>query len=66
MQQDKRKILVRLWEMPVLLFILTLAGLIICLVYEGIWDILSWITLAIPIVLIMKYLYWPRPDHMQK
>ncbi|ANH83238.1 hypothetical protein A8C56_21665 [Niabella ginsenosidivorans] len=60
MKQYKKNVFVRLWGMPVVLFILTLAGLILCLVKEGVWDVLAWIALALPMVLILKYLYWQK------
>ena len=63
MQPHKRKAAIRLWGKPVLLFVLILAGLIVCLLKEGIWDVFAWMALLIPVILIIKYSYWPKPDN---
>lgn len=43
--------------MPILLSIISLFGLVIALVGDGIWDYLGWISLAIPLILIIKHYY---------
>ncbi|MDR7131454.1 hypothetical protein J2X69_003818 [Algoriphagus sp. 4150] len=42
----------RLWGVPILLGLVTLAGLIIALVRDGFWDILSSFLMAIPLAII--------------
>lgn len=43
----------RLWGAPILLGILTLIGLLSALLGDGIWDVLSALTLGIPVVVII-------------
>lgn len=47
----------RVWRWPVVLALLTLFGLLSALLGQGgIWWVLSWITLAIPLVLIVYFI----------
>ncbi len=43
--------------MPLLLAVLTIAGLLLALNGTGIWHWLSWITLGIPMVLMGWHIY---------
>lgn len=45
----------RLWGPPILVGFISLLGLVCALTGDGIWDILSWISLGIPVVLIGYY-----------
>lgn len=51
------KKVIRLWGIPSLLAIITLFGLVMALLGGGIWDYIGWLTLAIPIILIIKNYY---------
>jgi hypothetical protein len=51
----------KVWSIPILLFMLSMFGLITALVgYHILWDISSWILLSIPIYLIIKNYYKPK------
>lgn len=39
-----------LWAAPLMLVALTLFGLASALLGDGVWDVLSWITLAVPLL----------------
>jgi len=41
-----------IWNMPILLAVVSAIGLISALLGDGIWDVLSWIALATPVVVI--------------
>ncbi|TWI46614.1 hypothetical protein IP92_02973 [Pseudoduganella flava] len=41
----------RLWGVPILLGILTTIGLLAALLGDGVWDAVSGVTLAIPVLL---------------
>ncbi len=43
----------RIWAVPVVLALLSGIGLVAALLGDGIWDVVSWITLAAPIVLVL-------------
>ena len=43
---------------PLAIAVLSTVGLISALVGDDIWDVLSWLTLAIPVAVILWY--WPR------
>lgn len=49
----------RLWGMPILLGLLSGVGLISALLEDGLWDVVSWLALGIP-TLLMGW-YWLRP-----
>jgi 1,4-dihydroxy-2-naphthoate octaprenyltransferase len=44
-----------LWGMPILLGALTFLGLISAIMGTGIWHILSWIALSIPLIIAVKH-----------
>lgn len=52
----------RLWGMPLLIALLSLAGLIAALVGDSYWDVFSWLALGIPIVIVIRYYYF-RGEH---
>jgi len=47
---------IRIWGMPIVLGILSTTGLLAALFSDGIGDVISWITLGIPLVVIARYL----------
>lgn len=62
----KRRLMKRefwhIWTIPIALNVLGLIGLIAALVGNDGWDILSWISLGIPLVVTAWYLTKPRPS----
>lgn len=55
-----RQTLRQIFAAPLAIGVLSTVGLISALVGDGIWDGLSWLTLAIPVALFFGYLAWPR------
>ena len=49
----------KIWGMPILLGLLSGVGLISALLEDGLWDMVSWLTLGIPTALMCWY--WFRP-----
>lgn len=49
----------RIFGVPLLLAIATLVGLVSALLEDGIWDTLSWVTLALPMV-VAAWAIWFR------
>lgn len=47
----------RIWQIPILLGILTMFGLLAALLGSGVWNWLSWLALAIPLWVGAKYLF---------
>ena len=45
----------KIWQTPMLLTILTLFGLLAALLGEGIWHLLSWIAMLIPLVVVIWF-----------
>jgi len=43
------------WGMPILLAVLTTIGLLLAIMGTGLWHILSWIALSIPLYIMIKY-----------
>lgn len=52
MKTDRPLSLVEIFRIPALLALVSLAGLISALLGAGWWDILSWITLGLPVAAI--------------
>lgn len=44
----------KIWGIPIILAFVSLFGLIAALLGDGIWDILGWLALSIPLFLIIK------------
>ncbi len=49
----------RIWAMPILLGVSSAIGLSAALLGDGIWDVLSWISLGVPVLLCLRYLIRP-------
>ncbi|GAA4310037.1 hypothetical protein [Compostibacter hankyongensis] len=47
----------KLWGIPLLLAALTLLGLLSALLGDGLWDALSWTALAIPVLVLCRYVF---------
>ena len=45
----------RLWTWPIVLGVLTTIGLASALLGDGVWDVLSWVTLGVPVVVSAWY-----------
>lgn len=45
----------KVWQIPLLLSVLSLIELISALTGEGFWDLLSWLTLGIPMLIIVFF-----------
>lgn len=45
----------RIWKYPILLAIITAAGLFMALVGAGIWHWLAWLALTIPLLVCFRY-----------
>lgn len=53
---DSKPVLnLKLWGMPILLGVMSLVGLVSALLEDGLWDGLSWLTLGIPVALMLWY-----------
>ncbi len=46
---------VKIWSKPILLFVVTIIGLLLAIIGTGIWHVLSWIALIIPIYVMVSY-----------
>jgi hypothetical protein len=45
----------KLWGMPVLLAVITLVGLLLAIMGTGVWHIISWAALCIPVYIMIKH-----------
>ena len=55
-----RQTLRQIFAAPIVIGVLSTVGLISALVGDDIWDGLSWLSLAIPVVLFIGFIAWPR------
>ncbi len=46
----------RVWLVPIVIAVISAAGLLSALTGNGIWDALSWVTLGVPLVVIAYFL----------
>ncbi|CAG5072364.1 hypothetical protein DYBT9623_04129 [Dyadobacter sp. CECT 9623] len=46
----------KVWGLPVIIGILSAIGLLSALTGDGFYDLLSWLTLGIPVILTIRYL----------
>ena len=46
----------RVWLAPIVIAVISAAGLLSALTGDDIWDVLSWVTLGIPLVVIAYFL----------
>ena len=53
LQKKTRQTVGQILTVPAVLAVLSAGGLIFALVEDGIWDALSWVTLSIPIALLV-------------
>lgn len=49
----------QIWAAPIVLSIVSAIGLVSALLGDGVWDLLSWILLAAPVLVIGWYLAQP-------
>jgi len=49
------KLFFKVWGIPILLAVITIAGLLFAIMGLGIWHIFSWIALSIPVYVMVKY-----------
>jgi hypothetical protein len=54
---SRRRVFARIFAIPALLAMLIAVGLISGVLGDGIWDVISWIALGIPLVVIGYRLY---------
>jgi len=54
--QRGRRTFWQVFGAPIVLGVVSTAGLIVALAGNGLYDALSWITLGIPVIVIVKYL----------
>jgi uncharacterized membrane protein YkvI len=45
----------KLWGMPIWMAAITLIGLILAILGTGVWHILSWIALTIPVYIMIRH-----------
>jgi len=58
MSSNSKNVWMHLWGPPLLVGFISLFGLVCALTGDGVWDVLSWISLGIPVAL-MNY-YWRK------
>lgn len=51
MHPPRRQSLRQIFGIPMVLALLSTVGLVSALVGDGVWDVLSWLTLAVPIAI---------------
>ncbi|MCF2493079.1 MULTISPECIES: hypothetical protein [Dyadobacter] len=52
----------KVWGLPIIIGILSAIGLLSALTGDGFYDLLSWLTLGIPVVLAVWYLVKPKKN----
>jgi hypothetical protein len=60
-RKSMHRTLSQIFAAPLLVAIVSTLGLIGALVGDGWWDVLSWATLAVPVVLYSLFIWWRKP-----
>ena len=55
-----KSVFYHIWKVPLLLTILTLAGLLSALVGTGVWHVFSWVALSIPLLVCIRFTVWQK------
>lgn len=55
MANETKNLSLKLWGMPVLMAVITIAGLISAILGTGIWHYISWISLSYPLYIMTRY-----------
>jgi hypothetical protein len=50
----------QIWGVPATLGVISAVGLVAALLADGLWDVLSWLALAAPVVVSAWGLWWSR------
>jgi hypothetical protein len=58
--QDERQQFWHVWSMPMLLAVLIVCGLLSALLGTGVWHLLSWVALAFPVLVIVRFVGFPQ------
>jgi hypothetical protein len=45
----------QIWTIPIVLAVASTIGLVSALVGDGVWDVLSWVALGMPIAVILRH-----------
>jgi len=46
----------KIWTTPILIGVFSLVGLVAALTGDGLWDLVSWLTLGLPVVMTVWFL----------
>ncbi len=57
----RRSNFLHVFGVPALLAILSAFGLVTALLGDGVWDVLSWIALAVPVAVIVRHVWFGGP-----
>ena len=45
----------QIWSAPIVLGIVITVGLVSALLADGVWDVISWVALAVPLIVVLRY-----------
>jgi hypothetical protein len=51
---------------PILLALISMAGLVTALVGDGVWDVVSWITLGFIVAVTLWYVWFAKPESRKR
>ena len=58
---SRNSVFLHVFGKPVLLALISMAGLVAALVGDGIWDLVSWITLGFIVAVTVWYVWFAKP-----
>lgn len=62
----KNPVFMRVFGKPILLALISMAGLIAALVGDGVWDVVSWITLGFIVAVTVWYVWFAKPSSRKR
>ena len=56
----------KVWGVPIIIGILSAAGLLSALTGDGVWDLVSWVSLGVPVLVAIWFVPWRRSRQVAK
>ncbi len=62
----KNSVFMHVFGKPILLALISMAGLVTALVGDGVWDVVSWITLGFIVAVTLWYVWFAKPESRKR
>ncbi|MCF0041234.1 hypothetical protein [Dyadobacter fanqingshengii] len=56
----------KVWRAPLIIGLFSMIGLLSALTGDDLWDVLSWLTLGIPVLIMIRFIPWRKKQVKQR